>query len=81
MAVHCALCIKDCQTRVYKESPVAWWDVEPEEPSQIDEDANTSNAGLVGIPLAALTLEEAESSDSKDEFVEPEPQVDMDQDD
>ena len=81
MAVHCALHIKDCQTRVYKESPATRWDVEPEEPSQIDEDADTSDVGLVGIPLAALTLEEAESSDLEDEFVEFEPQVDMDQDD
>jgi hypothetical protein len=65
---------------VYKESPAARWDVEPEEPSQIDEDADT-DAGLVGIPLAALTLEEADSSEDEDDFVEPEPQGDMDQDD
>lgn len=61
---------------MYKESPAARWDVEPEEPSQLDEDADTSDAGLVGIPLADLTIEETKSSE--DEFVEPKPQVDMD---
>ena len=74
-------CVSKIAKHVYKESLAAQWDVEPEEPSQSEEDADTFDAGLVGIPLAALTLEEAESSDSKDEFAEPEPQVDMDRDD
>ena len=76
MAVHCALRIKDRQPSVYKESPATRWDVKLKEPSHIDEDANTSDVGLVGIPLMAVTLEEVKSSDSEDEFVEPKPQDD-----
>ena len=76
MVVHCALRIKDRKTGVHKESPGAQWYIEPEEPPQVDDEAHTFDAGLVGIPLTALTLQEAESSE--DEFVEPKPQVDMD---
>ena len=47
-----------------KESPLACWDVEPEDPSQIDEDeiAAKPNVGLVVFPLAKLNYDESSSS-------------------
>lgn len=57
VALHCDLHLMDRKTLVYKESPTTRWDVEPEEPSQIDEDdPTTSDAGLVGVSLRDLDL-------------------------
>jgi hypothetical protein len=71
VVVHSVLCIDDCKTRVYKERPASRWDVEPEEPSQIDEeDALDPATRLVGVPFSALDLGENNSS-SGDEFQLP----------
>lgn len=70
VVVHSALRLMDHKTLVYKESPVARWDVEPEKPSQIDEDDPTTlDAGLVGVSLRDLDLQESISS-SEEEFVD-----------
>ena len=68
VAVHSVLRINDRNTSVYKESLASRWDVEPEEPSQIDdEDALDPATGLVGVPFSSLDLGETDSS-SGDEF-------------
>ena len=68
VVVHGYLRLKDCKTRKYKESPAARWDVEPEDPAQIDKDANAeANVGLVGVPLKDQDLTHEESSSSNDE--------------
>ncbi|XP_059072621.1 uncharacterized protein LOC131873636 [Cryptomeria japonica] len=70
VAVHSALRLIDRKTLMYKESPAARWDVEPEEPSQIDEDdPTTSDAGLVGVSLRDLDPQESSSS-SEEEFAD-----------
>lgn len=71
MAVHSVLHMKDLKTPVYKESLASRWDVDPEEPSQIDEeDALDPATGLVGVPFSALDLGDTDSS-SGDEFQLP----------
>ena len=68
VVVHGYLRLKDHKTRKYKESPAARWDVEPEDPAQIDEDADAeANVGLVGVPLEDQDLTQEESSSSSDE--------------
>ena len=65
VVVHGYLQLKDRKTREYKERLAARWDVQPEDPAQIDEDADTeANVGLVGVPLEDqdLTYEESSSS-------------------
>lgn len=52
VAVHSALHLIDRNTSTYKESPAARWDVEPEEPTQIDDDATETL--LVGIGIDEL---------------------------
>jgi hypothetical protein len=61
--------LKERKTREYKESPAARWDVDPEDPAQIDEDddAAEANVGLVGVPLEDEDLTHEESSSSSDE--------------
>ena len=61
--------LKDRKTREYKESSTARCDVEPKDPTHIDEDddAAKANVGLVGVPLEALDLTHEESSSCSDE--------------
>ena len=69
VALHGFLRLKDHKTCEYKESPTSRWDVEPEDPTQSDEDddATKANVRLVGVPLEALDLTHKESSSSSDE--------------
>ena len=69
VVVHGFLRLKDRKIHEYKESPVAQWDVEPEDPTQIDEDddAIEADVGLVGVPLEDQNLTHEESSNSSDE--------------
>ena len=68
-AIHGFLRLKDRKTHKYKESPATRWDVEPEDPAQIDEDDDVAkaNVGLVGVPLEDQDLTHEESSSSSDE--------------
>ena len=61
--------LKDRKIWEYKESPTARWDVEPEDPTQIDENDNAPKAdvGLVGVPFEDQDLTHEESSSSSDE--------------
>lgn len=56
---------------MYKESPITQRDVEPKEPSQIDEDEDTTplDVGLVGTCLIGFNHEEFSSSIDEEGFV------------
>ncbi|KAH9316765.1 hypothetical protein KI387_044003 [Taxus chinensis] len=60
VAVHSALRLIDRKTPEYKHTPALRWDVDPEEPRQIEED-NTVQRGLIG-----LTFEDEDASTSEE---------------
>ena len=62
--------MKDRKTLVSKESPTSRWDVEPKEPSQIDDDILDPATGLIGVPFSSLDLGDNDNS-SGDEFQLP----------
>ncbi|KAH9310907.1 hypothetical protein KI387_025942, partial [Taxus chinensis] len=47
--IHSALCLTDCKTPPYKESPTLWWVTDSGNLRQIDDDQEEKQ-GLVGIP-------------------------------
>ncbi|KAH9293455.1 hypothetical protein KI387_041340, partial [Taxus chinensis] len=65
VAVHSALRLQDRQTPEYRQTPATRWDVDPEDASQIDEEAQV---GLVGVPLDEAAPHSSSDSDSESDF-------------
>ncbi|KAH9291987.1 hypothetical protein KI387_042831, partial [Taxus chinensis] len=64
VVVHSALRLIDRKTPEYKQTPALRWDVDPEEPRQVEED-NTVQRGLIG-----LTFEDEDASTNEEEFMD-----------
>lgn len=68
MDVYSMLGLIDRESFLYKESLVTWWDVELEDPTQVDENyATIKYGGIFGISLEDLDHRESNSMSSSDE--------------
>ncbi|KAH9302637.1 hypothetical protein KI387_014220 [Taxus chinensis] len=71
VVVHSVLCLMDRKTPEYNQTPALRWDVDPEEPRQVEED-NIVQRGLIG-----LTFEDKDAS-TNEEFMDITSDVDSD---
>ena len=67
--VHSSLWLCSRKLPEYLEGPTTWWDVDVEDPTQIDDDEyNPSpNVGLVGIPLDHIAFNLGDDDDDGDD--------------